>query len=432
MEVGSRGLLSIIPVRMAGERRGGAKDWMASMTLHARFVERPVAVYACSTVQSRGRLYPEPDCPLRTPFQRDRDRIIHSSAFRRLTYKTQVFVYHEGDHYRTRLTHSLEVAQIARTIARVLRLDEDLAETIALAHDLGHPPFGHAGEEALDVACKPHGGFDHNAQSLRTVTKLESRYASYDGLNLTWETLEGLVKHNGPLRTAGGDPTPRYAAKGLPQAIVEYDATHDLDLAGHASAEGQIAALADDIAYNNHDLDDGLRAGLIGLDKLRGVPLAGRFIHEVEARHGPLPETRLIYEMNRRLITAMVLDLVDETQRRLEELHPKSAEDIRAAGRPVAAFSEQMTREIGELRALLFAEFYLHPRIREIMDGAQKIVRDLFEHFFAHPEALPDDWRERAVTGRKGLVVSDFVAGMTDRLAIDTHRRLFDDTPRLR
>jgi dGTPase len=432
MKVGIEGLLSIIPARNAGERRAEQKDWMAPMTLHARFAERPVAVYACSTLQSRGRLHAEPDCPLRTPFQRDRDRIIHSSAFRRLTYKTQVFVYHEGDHYRTRLTHSLEVAQIARTIARVLRLDEDLAETIALAHDLGHPPFGHAGEEALDAAAKPYGGFDHNAQSLRTVTKLESRYASYDGLNLTWETLEGLVKHNGPLLTADGAPTARFAAKGLPQAVVEYGATHDLDLAGHASAEAQIAALADDIAYNNHDLDDGLRAGLIGLDKLRGVPLAGRFICEVEARHGTLPETRLIYEMNRRLITAMVLDLVDETMRRLEDLHPKSVEDIRLAGVPVAAFSEQMTREIGELRALLFAEFYFHPRIREIMDGAQKIVRDLFDYFFAHPEALPADWRESAAGDRKGRVISDFVAGMTDRLAIDTHRRLFDDTPRLR
>ena len=402
------------------------------MTLHARFVERPVAVYACSTSHSRGRLHPEPDCPLRTPFQRDRDRIIHSSAFRRLTYKTQVFVYHEGDHYRTRLTHSLEVAQIARTMARVLRLDEDLAETIALAHDLGHPPFGHAGEEALAQATAPYGGFDHNAQSLRAVTKLESRYASYDGLNLTWETLEGLVKHNGPLLTARGEPMPRYAAKGLPQAILECGATHDLDLATHASAEAQVAALADDIAYNNHDLDDGLRAGLIGLDKLRGVPLAGRFIHEVEAQHGQLPETRLIYEMNRRLITAMVLDLVDETMRRLEDLGPKSADDIRAAGRPVAAFSERMTRELGELRALLFAEFYFHPRIRKIMDGAQKIVRDLFDYFFEHPEALPEDWSESAATGGKGRVISDFVAGMTDRLAIDTHRRLFDDTPRLR
>lgn len=402
------------------------------MTLHTRFVERPVAVYACLAFQSRGRLHREPECPLRTPFQRDRDRIVHSSAFRRLTYKTQVFVYHEGDHYRTRLTHSLEVAQIARTIARVLRLDEDLAETIALAHDLGHPPFGHAGEEALDAAATPYGGFDHNAQSLRAVTKLESRYASHEGLNLTWETLEGLVKHNGPLLTPTGQPTARYAVKGLPQAVVEYDATHDLELASHASAEAQVAALADDIAYNNHDLDDGLRAGLIGLEKLRGVPLAGRFIHEVEVTYGPLPLTRLIYEMNRRMITAMVLDLVDETTLRLEDLRPGSAEDVRSAPGPVAGFSDRMTREIGELRELLFAEFYLHPRIREVMDNAKKIVRDLFAFFLDHPEALPEDWRERAAGGRRGRVISDFVAGMTDRLALDTHRRLFDDTPRLR
>ncbi len=402
------------------------------MSIQLRFAERPVAAYASSAQHSRGRLHAEPGCDLRTPFQRDRDRIVHSSAFRRLTYKTQVFVYHEGDHYRTRLTHSLEVAQIARTLARVLRLDEDLAETIALAHDLGHPPFGHAGEEALDAVAKPFGGFDHNAQSLRTVTKLESRYASYDGLNLTWETLEGLVKHNGPLIDSQGHATARYAAEGLPQAIIEYGATHDLDLASHASAEAQIAALADDIAYNNHDLDDGLRAGLIAVDKLRGVPLAGRFIQEVEAKHGPLPENKLIYEVNRRLISAMVHDLADETMRRLADLRAKSADDIRSAGRPVASFSEPMTHDMAELRRFLFAEFYFHPRVQEIMNGAQKIVRDLFNHFLAHPEDLPEGWREKAESGRKGRVISDFVAGMTDRLAIDTHRGLFDDTPRLR
>ncbi len=402
------------------------------MSTHARYIERPVAPYACSASQSRGRLYPEVDCSLRTPFQRDRDRIIHSAAFRRLTYKTQVFVYHEGDHYRTRLTHSLEVAQIARTLARVLRLDEDLAETIALAHDLGHPPFGHAGEEALHDLTKPFGGFDHNAQSLRTVTKLESRYASYDGLNLTWETLEGLVKHNGPLLTANGAPTPGYAAEGLPQAIVEYGATHDLDLASHASAEAQVAALADDIAYNNHDLDDGLRASLIAIPKLRDVPLVGGFIAEVEARHGPLPENRLIYEVNRRLISAMVHDLADETLRRIEELAPGSPDDIRNAGLPVASFSEAMAGNIAGLRRFLFDEVYFHPRIRTIMNGAQKIVRDLFTHFLAHPDTLPEEWRRKAETGQKGRVVSDFVAGMTDRMAIDTHRRLFDDTPRLR
>jgi dGTPase len=256
------------------------------MSIHPRFTERPVAPFACVSHESRGRLHEEPGCDLRSPFQRDRDRIIHSAAFRRLTYKTQVFIYHEGDHYRTRLTHSLEVAQIARTLARSLKLDEDLAETIALAHDLGHPPFGHAGEEALDEVAKPFGGFDHNAQSLRTVTKLESRYASYDGLNLTWETLEGLVKHNGPLVTADGRPTARYAREGLPVAIVEYGQSHDLDLASYASAEAQIAALADDIAYNNHDLDDGLRARLIAVEKLRDVPLVGQFIREVEGLYG--------------------------------------------------------------------------------------------------------------------------------------------------
>jgi dGTPase len=402
------------------------------MSIHARFAERPVAQYACSAQQSRGRLHDEPDCDLRSPFQRDRDRIIHSAAFRRLTYKTQVFVYHEGDHYRTRLTHSLEVAQIARTLARVLRLDEDLAETIALAHDLGHPPFGHAGEEALHELARPFGGFDHNAQSLRTVTKLESRYASYDGLNLTWETLEGLVKHNGPLLQADGWPTQRYAAEGLPAAIVEYGQSHDLDLASYASAEAQVAALADDIAYNNHDLDDGLRAGMVAIEKLREVPLAGRFIAEVEARHGALPANRLIYEVNRRLISAMVHDLVDEAQRRLEELKPASVDDIRGAAYPVASFSPTMTREIGELRDFLFQEFYFHPRVQDIMNGAQKIVSDLFDCFLRDPERLPEEWRQKAKARESGRVISDFVAGMTDRMAIDTHRRLFDDTPRLR
>jgi len=402
------------------------------MSSHARFTGRPVAPYACRADQSRGRLHQENGCDLRSPFQRDRDRIVHSAAFRRLTYKTQVFIYHEGDHYRTRLTHSLEVAQIARTLARALKLDEDLAETIALAHDLGHPPFGHAGEEALDEVAKPFGGFDHNAQSLRTVTKLESRYASYDGLNLTWETLEGLVKHNGPLIDADGKPAGRYEKEGLPVAIVEYGQSHDLDLASYASAEAQIAALADDIAYNNHDLDDGLRAGLIEVDKLRDVALVGRFVKEVEALYGALPANRLIYEVNRRLISAMVYDLADETQRRITELEPSSVDDIRGAPHAVAAFSETMTREMSELRRLLFQEFYYHPRVQDIMTGAKTIVRDLFAHFLERPEDLPAEWSETARAKQKGRVISDFVAGMTDRMAIDTHRSLFDDTPRLR
>lgn len=369
---------------------------------------------------------------MRTAYQRDRDRIIHSSAFRRLTYKTQVFVYHEGDHYRTRLTHSLEVAQIARTLARALRLDEDLAEAIALAHDLGHTPFGHAGEEALDAAMQAVGGFDHNAQSLRIVTRLERRYASFEGLNLAWETLEGLVKHNGPLVGPDGTPMPRYAAKGVPRAIMNHDAVHPLSLSTFASAEAQIAALADDIAYNNHDLDDGLRAGLVPIAKIRQVPLVARFITQVEERHGALADGSLIHEVNRRLISAMVSDLVHETSARLRRLAPSSPDDIRAAGFPVAAFSETMTREIAELRAFLFRELYLHPRIKAVMDDAQKVVRDLYAHFLAHPDALPQNWRKLAAEGEKGRVIGDFVAGMTDRLAMETHRGLFDDTPGLR
>ena len=402
------------------------------MTLPLTFAERPVAAYACSPATSRGRLHPEAPCPLRTVFQRDRDRIIHSSAFRRLTYKTQVFVYHEGDHYRTRLTHSLEVAQIARTVARALRLDEDLAEAIALAHDLGHTPFGHAGEEALDEVMQDVGGFDHNAQSLRVVTRLESRYASFDGLNLAWETLEGLVKHNGPLLDASGAPTPRYAAKGVPRAIVNYDKLYPLELSTFAGGEAQIAALADDIAYNNHDLDDGLRAGLVPIAKIREVPLVARFIAQVEERYGPLPDGRLIYEVNRRLITEMVHDLVHEASARIIRLAPQSPDDIRRAGQPVAGFSEGLARELAELRAFLFREFYLHPRITAIMGGAQKIVRDLYRYFLTHPDKLPETWRKAMEEGDKGRVIGDFVAGMTDRLALDTHRGLFDDTPRLR
>jgi len=401
------------------------------MTLPPSIAERSLAAYASGPGESRGRLHNEPPCPLRTVFQRDRDRIIHSSAFRRLTYKTQVFVYHEGDHYRTRLTHSLEVAQIARTLARALRLDEDLAEAIALAHDLGHTPFGHAGEEALDEVMQPYGGFDHNAQSLRIVTKLEGRYAAFDGLNLAWETLEGLVKHNGPLLDGAGAPTPRYAAKGLPQAVLAYDRRHPLHLSTYASAEAQVAALADDIAYNNHDLDDGLRAGLVPIAKIRKVPLVARFIAQVEERYGALPDSRLIYEVNRRLISEMVYDLVRETTARLQRLAPGSPEEIRTAGFPVVAFSDGLTHDLAELRSFLFAEFYFHPRIKAVMGNAQKIVRDLFDYFLKHPERLPEAWRRAAIEGESGRVIGDYVAGMTDKLAIDTHGELFDDTPRL-
>lgn len=402
------------------------------MSVPSRYNTRQVAPYACQAHHSRGRLHDEPACNIRSPFQRDRDRIIHSAAFRRLTYKTQVFVYHEGDHYRTRLTHSLEVAQIAQTLARNLGLDEDLAETIALAHDLGHPPFGHAGEEALHDLAAPFGGFDHNAQSLRTVTKLERRYASYDGLNLTWETLEGLVKHNGPLLKPDGTPVERYAAEGLPAAIIEYGQSHDLDLASYASAEAQIAALSDDIAYNNHDLDDGLRAGLIEIRKLHDLPLVGTFIDEIRDLYGEIADSRLIYEVNRRLISAMVFDIAGEASRRIAALDPLSVDDIRSAPNPVVSFSEAMRADLRILRAFLFNEFYYHPRVSRIMEDAQKIVRDLFGYFLDHPGKLPDEWREQAQTKERARVVADFVAGMTDRMALETHRHLFDDTPQLR
>lgn len=402
------------------------------MTLLPQFTTRDPAPYACSPDTSRGRLYSEPECGLRTVYQRDRDRIIHSSAFRRLTYKTQVFVYHEGDHYRNRLTHSLEVAQVARTLARILRLDEDLAEAIALAHDLGHTPFGHAGEEALSEAMALCGGFDHNAQSLHVVTRIESRYAAFEGLNLTWEALEGLVKHNGPLQQDDGTPTPRYAAKGIHALVTRYNARHDLHLSTFASVEAQVAALADDIAYNNHDLDDGLRAGLITEDKLRQQPLVGPFIKAVEEQYGAMPSGRMINEVNRRLISHMVEDLARSTKQNLADLAPKAPDDVRHANAAVVRFSEAMERDMGELRAFLFEEFYLTPRVKEIMDGARKVVRDLFGYFVAHPQELPEGWRSDATGAELGHIIGDFVAGMTDRLAMDTHRRLFDDTPRLR
>ncbi|MFP3921084.1 MAG: deoxyguanosinetriphosphate triphosphohydrolase [Dichotomicrobium sp.] len=391
-----------------------------------------LAPYASDATASRGRYHPEPPSAVRTAFQRDRDRIIHCAAFRRLTYKTQVFVYHEGDHYRTRLTHSLEVAQIARTLARTLRLDEDLAETIALAHDLGHTPFGHAGEDALNAAMAEFGGFDHNAQSLRIVTLLESRYAAFDGLNLSWETLEGLVKHNGPLLPPGQADV---ATADLPHAIAVYCSAHDLELESHAAAEAQFAALADDIAYNNHDIDDGLRAGLITLDRVGEVPLVGRLIEAVRRDHPALAADRLIYEVNRRLITVMIFDLLEETRRRLSELAPRSAEDIRRAGAPVAGFSEAMLSEISALRGFLHAELYCHPRIAETMARAKTVLADLFAHYMDHPEDLDPGWRELAIDAAprdRARCVCDFIAGMTDRFALHMHGRLFDGPADLR
>ncbi|MFO0997488.1 MAG: deoxyguanosinetriphosphate triphosphohydrolase [Alphaproteobacteria bacterium] len=370
------------------------------------------APYASLPHASRGRLHPEPESPTRGPFQRDRDRIIHSTAFRRLKHKTQVFVYHEGDHYRTRLTHSLEVAQIARSLCRALALDEDLGEALALAHDLGHPPFGHAGEEALDECMAAYGGFDHNAQALRVVTVLERRYAEFDGLNLSWETLEGLVKHNGPLTGA------------VPETILAYDRRHDLELDTFPGPEAQIAALSDDIAYNNHDIDDGLRAGLFDVDNLAPLPLVGPVFAEVKARYPGIERPRLIHEAVRRLIDHMVNDLLAETGRRLLEARPSTVADIRRLGRPIAAFSPAMTEHNRALKAFLFERMYRHARVNQMTDEAKRVVTALFHMYMDDPSKLPAEWQEAGREERaRARHVSDYIAGMTDRFALDEHER---------
>jgi dGTPase len=381
-----------------------------------------LAPWACRPEESRGRLHPEPESENRTCYQRDRDRIIHSAAFRRLEYKTQVFVNHEGDFFRTRLTHSLEVSQIARTICRSLGLNEDLGEALALAHDLGHPPFGHAGEDALAERMEPFGGFDHNAHSLRVVTRLERRYAEFDGLNLTWETLEGLVKHNGPLAC-------RDDSRPLPEAIAEYVAVHDLELATFPGAEAQVAALADDIAYNNHDIDDGLRAGLFTIEELSAVPLVGPVFGEVRRRYPALETSRLIHEAVRRLIGHMVGDLVAESQRRLAEAGPATVEDIRRLGRPIVAFSAAMQENDRALKRFLFTNMYRHYKLNRMASKSRRVVRDLFQLLLAEPGCLPGEWQRQAGppdSRETARTVADCIAAMTDRYALDEHRRLFD------
>ncbi|MDX8467911.1 deoxyguanosinetriphosphate triphosphohydrolase [Mesorhizobium sp. VK23B] len=394
------------------------------------FGYRPRAVYASDPAQSRGRLFDEPESPTRTPFQRDRDRIIHSTAFRRLKHKTQVFVAHEGDHYRTRLTHSIEVAQIARALARALRGDEDLAEAVALVHDFGHTPFGHTGEEALNEKMAGWGGFDHNAQSLRVVTRLERRYAEFDGLNLTWETLEGLVKHNGPLTDGSGK-----GLKGpVPQAIRDYSELHDLELDRFAGIEAQCAAIADDIAYNTHDIDDGLRAGFLTLDMLEEVGLPGSILKGVRARYPQLDDVRTGHELMRRQITLMVEDVIASAKANIEGLKPDSADAVRAAGETMVTFSASMAAAEKELKAFLYKHLYRHAEVMRVRADAEQIVRDLFDVYFADPRAMPDGWREgldKAQDRIKARSVADFLAGMTDTYALKEHRRLFDHTPDL-
>jgi dGTPase len=385
----------------------------------------PRAIYACDPSASRGRLFAEPPSRTRSPFRRDCDRVIHSTAFRRLKHKTQVFVFHEGDHYRTRLTHSLEVAQIARALARQLGLDEDLTETLALAHDLGHPPFGHAGERALDACLKAHGGFDHNAQSLRVLTALEHRYPEFDGLNLTWEALEGIVKHNGPL------------AGPIPVAIAEFSRCYDLELWSYASLEAQVAAIADDIAYDAHDIDDGLRAGLFRVDDLREMPLTAAMIAEIGKNYPVLDDIRRGAELVRELISHLIGAVIVETRRRLDAAQPKSVEEVRKHGAQLIAFSASAAEAEADIKAFLKLRMYRHSRVMRIMGEAEQILFDLFARYQRDPSELPAEWLASGGADSEGETararrIGNFIAGMTDRFALTEHQRLFDSTPDLR
>ncbi|HEX3442659.1 MAG TPA: deoxyguanosinetriphosphate triphosphohydrolase [Pseudolabrys sp.] len=393
------------------------------------------APYAADPAATRGRRYPEPPSPSRNDFRRDCDRIIHSAAFRRLAHKTQVFVYHEGDHYRTRLTHTLEVVQIAQSLARALGLDEDLAECLALTHDLGHSPFGHAGERALDACLAGLGGFDHNAQALRIVTGLERRYADFDGLNLTWETLEGLVKHNGPLVTRDGQPTARYAASGVPAPILAYTKLQDLEIWSFASAEAQVAAIADDIAYDAHDIDDGLRANLFTLDDIAAVPQVGTIVAEIDARYAELDASRRTHEVVRRIITRMIEDVNAESTRRLAALAPRSAADVRNAGQAVIAFSPAMEKADKDIKGFLYPRMYRHDRVMRVMGDAECVVRDLFTRYVATPADLPNEWADGIASmseAARARRIGDYIAGMTDRYALVEHAHYFKSTPDLR
>jgi len=397
----------------------------------------PLAPYACDPTQSRGRLFPEAPSRTRSAFRRDCDRVIHSTAFRRLKHKTQVFVFHEGDHYRTRLTHTLEVAQIARAVARQLGLDEDLTETMALAHDLGHPPFGHAGERALDACLEAHGGFDHNAQALHVVTALEHRYPEFDGLNLTWESLEGIVKHNGPLTAPDGTPLARYAQHGLPLGITAFNQSLDLELGSYASLEAQAAAIADDIAYDAHDIDDGLRAGLFSIDDLKAIPLVAGIIAEIDRRYPGLDQDRRGAELVRELISYLIGAVAGETQRRLAQVKPASAEAVRYCGQQLIAFSAEAAAAERAIKAFLWTGMYRHPRVMRVMVDAEGLVADLFSRYQRHPGDLPPEWQPAEggaaeSDAEQARRIGNFIAGMTDRFAITEHIRLFDSTPELR
>lgn len=381
------------------------------------------APFATDPDRARGRQVPEEESSFRSCFQRDRDRIIHASAFRRLKHKTQVFVEHEGDYYRTRLTHSIEVAQVARTIAGALNLNGELTEAIALAHDLGHPPFGHTGEDALHALMQPYGGFDHNAQAIKIVTSLERHYAEFDGLNLTWETLEGIAKHNGPVT---GD---------LPHALADYNKLHDLELHTHASAEAQVAALADDIAYNNHDLHDGLRAGLFSEEDIAELPLVGAAYAQVDALYPGLDGYRRRHEALRRVFGVMVADVIETSRTELERAQATSVEEIRNLGRTVIRFSDGMWQDLGAIRRFLFTRMYRAPAVMKIRAEVTGVVEELFPLFLEDPTLMPPDWANyiaEAGSDRTMLarIVADYISGMTDRFALQEHKRLIGGTPR--
>ena len=375
-----------------------------------------MAIYACDPQHARGRRVPEEESAFRSCFQRDRDRIIHSSAFRRLKHKTQVFVEHEGDFFRTRLTHSIEVAQVARTISGALGLNGELTEAVALAHDLGHTPFGHTGEDALHGLMAPFGGFDHNAQAIRIVTRLEQHYAQFDGCNLTWETLEGIAKHNGPVV---GD---------LPWALAEYNEIHDLELDTHASAEAQVAALSDDIAYNNHDLLDGLRAGLFSDDDVADLPIVGAAYAEVDALYPGLEYGRRRHEALRRVFGVMVSDVIDTSRALLDASGAGSVEEIRALGAPVIAFSDRLWTDLKEIRAFLFGHMYRAPEVMRKREEVTCVVNDLFPLFLSRPDLMPVRWQKAVAQAADDTtlarLVCDYIAGMTDRFALQEHARL--------
>jgi dGTPase len=401
-------------------------------------VRGPLAAYASDAARSRGRLYPEPPSPTRSDFQRDRDRIIHCTAFRRLAHKTQVFVPLDGDHFRTRLTHTIEVGQIARALARALRVDEDLAEAVALAHDLGHTPFGHAGEGALEACMAPYGGFDHNAQALRVVTLLERRYARYDGLDLTWETLEGIVKHNGPLLPSARDeppfPHPEVPRAGeahrrpLSRYISQFDAIFPLNLSSFASVEAQTAAQADDIAYIGHDIDDGLRAELFSLEDIARTPFIAGVLAHIRDEHPRLERHRVIHELVRRVITAFVEDAIGESQQRIARVAPMSADEARQAGETLVGLSPPMADAERDIKAFLFANMYRHEKITGVWERARDAISRLFPAFFENPGLMPEEWAAQAVAlegADRAVVVADYIAGMTDRYALNEVKRVF-------